>query len=279
MANPIPAESSRQSVTRMQWSSPFPPGISFSGVVEGRADESRAGGGGGVEGPVNEGAADKSTVEEGAADKITAASTRRRLLPEERALLPATVHPRRLLEFTLGRSCARAALASLNPFLWSFPILRTGDRTPCWPVGYVGAITHHKGRAAAAVARRGDYGGLGLDLEAQRAMSDAMRRRLLRPEERARLEGLPQAEAELRAMVVFSAKESIYKCLHPVTGVYLGFQDAEVFDLVEVAPERGALRWRLFKDCGPRFPAGYEGRGAFVLRPGFVLTGVWVAAG
>ncbi|MEE8436440.1 MAG: 4'-phosphopantetheinyl transferase superfamily protein [bacterium] len=263
MADPTLSESSRRSVTRLQWSSPFPPGIAFSGVVESRADESSVGGGG-----VNKGGVDEGEVD----------STRHRLLPEERAILPETVHPRRLLEFTLGRGCARVALASLDPSLGCVPILRSGNRTPRWPEGYVGAITHHKGRAAAAVAREGDYAGLGLDLEARRAMSDGMRRRLLRPEERARLEGLPEAEADLRAMIVFSTKESIYKCLQPVTGIYLGFQDAEVFEVAEDSPGSGTLRWRLRKDCGPRFPAGYEGVGAYALQPGFVLTGVWVAA-
>lgn len=183
------------------------------------------------------------------------------------------------MDFTLGRSCARAALASLDPSLGGLPLLRGGDRTPRWPEGYVGAITHHKGRAATAVARRADYTGIGLDLEAQRPLSAGMRGRLLRPEERARLEGLKGPAAELLAMIVFSAKESIYKCLHPVTGVYLGFQDAEVFDTVETAPDQGTLRWRLDKDCGPRFPAGYEGLGAYALQPGFVLTGLWVPAG
>lgn len=266
MTDPTLTESSRRSAARSRWRSPFPPGIAFSGVVENGGVESSA-----VEGPADSGGANAGEMD----------PARRRLLPEERALLPENVHPRRLLEFTLGRSCARAALASLDPSLGSVPILRTGDRTPRWPGGYVGAITHHKGRAAAAVAREADYAGLGLDLEAQRAMSGGMRRRLLRPEERARLEVLPETEAELRAMVVFSTKESIYKCLHPLTGVYLGFQDAEVFEVAEAAPETGigALRWRLRKDCGGRFPAGYEGVGAYVLRPGFVLTGVWAPAG
>ena len=256
---------------KLQWNSPFPSGIAFSGVVESQADES-----GLSEGGRDENCGDQGRANEGGRDPL-----RHRLLPEERAILPESVHPRRLLEFTLGRGCARSALSSLDPALGSVPILRAGERTPRWPEGYVGAITHHKGRAAAAVAREADYAGVGLDLEARRTMSDGMRRRLLRPEERAGLEGLPQAEADLRAMIVFSTKESIYKCLHPLTGIYLGFQDAEVFDVGQPAPETGlgALRWRLNKECGQRFPAGYEGMGAYVLRPGFVLTGVWVAAG
>lgn len=274
MADPTRAESSGHTVTMPRLSSPFPPGVAFFCAAESRAGQS-----GGVPAGADEDGPHRGGV----------VSTRHRLLPEERALLPDTVHPRRLLEFTLGRGSARAALASFDRSLAGAPLLRTGgntgentaERTPRWPEGYVGAITHHKGRAAAAVARVRDYAGLGLDLEARRAMSDGMRRRLLRPEERAGLAGLTEADAELRAMIIFSAKESIYKCLNPLTGIYLGFQDAEVFEVGEPAPETsiGALRWRLLKQSGPRFSVGYEGVGAYVLRPGIVLTGVWMPAG
>ena len=226
-------------------------------------------------------------------------SARYTLLPGERALLSERAAERRVREFTLGRGCAREALAALDPALGGIPILRIEGRLPRWPEGIVGAITHHKGAAAAAAVWRTRYQGLGLDLEALRPLSEAMRARLLRPEERERLQGRPGGEANREAMVIFSAKESIYKCLQPITGIFLGFQDAEVF---EVEPPRddapAALGWRLLKDCPPRFPAGSQGVGAYRISGGTagggtagsgtvgsgptgggaVLTGVWVAA-
>ncbi len=224
------------------------------------------------------------------------AAGRLALLPAERALLSARAAPRRVLEFTLGRGCARAALAALaapDPRraaeLAATPLLREDARRPRWPAGFVGAITHHRGWAAAAVARAEAYLGIGVDLEAVRAPSPALLRRILRPEERERWEALPAAERPLAFMRLFSAKESLFKALYPHGGVYLGFQDATV----TAAPEPGAapraapqasgsaraLRWRLERDAGPGLPAGSTGEGLALAGAGYVLSGVWLRRG
>lgn len=210
------------------------------------------------------------------------------LLPAERALLAERAAPRRVLEFTLGRGCAHAALAALVPQraaeLAALPIGREDARRPRWPDSIVGAITHHRGQAAAAVAHAADFRGLGVDLEALRTPSAGLLRRILRPEERACLEHLPPAARDEAFMVVFSAKESVFKALYPHTGIYLGFQDATVEPAPDAAggAEDGfralALRWRLQRACGPRYPAGAGGVGRALCRDGLVLTGVWVPA-
>jgi len=212
------------------------------------------------------------------------------LLPEERALLSPRAAPRRVLEFTLGRGCARAALTALAPEraaeLAATPIGREDTRRPRWPAGFVGSITHHRGHALAAVARAADYLGVGVDLEAVRAPSPALVRRILRREERAAWQDLPPETRDLAFTRLFSAKESLFKALYPHTGVYLGFQDAaielqeaveaEVLADVAGTSQRVALRWRLHKACGADFPAGRAGAGAVVSRGGYVLSGVWV---
>jgi 4'-phosphopantetheinyl transferase EntD len=203
-----------------------------------------------------------------------------RLYPQERALLGPGAARKRIMEFTLGRGCARAALARLDPALAGSPILREHGRRPLWPAGVVGAITHHHGQAAAAVAREGAYRGLGLDLEAERAPSEGLLKRILRPEEQRALEALPPAERARRALLIFSAKESIFKALNPIRGIYIGFQDAAVTQIDEPRGQgRGGLRWRLHHGCGADFPAGYEGEGGYARRNGWVMTGVWLNAG
>lgn len=204
------------------------------------------------------------------------------LLGEERALLSLRATPRRLQEFALGRGCARQALAALVPAraveLGATPILREDARRPRWPAGIVGAITHHRGYAAAAVGRAVDFLGLGVDLEAVRAPSPGLVQRILRREEQAAWQELPPETRDEGFMRVFSAKESLFKALYPHTGVYLGFQDASI-ELMEETPEepgRMPLRWRLHADCGPGFPVGREGVGAVLTRGAFVLSGVWV---
>jgi enterobactin synthetase component D / holo-[acyl-carrier protein] synthase len=213
------------------------------------------------------------------------------LLPGERALLSARVTARRLAEFTLGRGCARAALAALAPEraaeLAATPILREDARRPRWPAGFVGSITHHRGLAAAAAARAADYEGLGLDLESVRKPSPELVRRILRPEERAAWQELPPQEWDAAFMRWFSAKESLFKALYPLTGVYLGFQEAAVeeqeAELESEAQEdvpggvaRAILRWRLHKACGPDFPVGRAGPGCVLSQGGAVLSGVWL---
>lgn len=206
--------------------------------------------------------------------------SRFRPLPEERELLAPHAAARRVAEFSLGRGCARAALGRLDPALADAPLLRARGRMPRWPQGYVGAITHHRGHAAAAAARVEDYRGLGLDLETLRPLSQALLRRILRPEEYERLSPMDAARQAVAAMVIFSAKESIFKAVNPIAGAYLGFQDAAIAGIAEAGGgAAGSLSWRLHASCGDEFPAGYEGEGGYVLEGESVLTGVWIGNG
>ena len=221
------------------------------------------------------------------------------LLPGERALLSPGVRAERLREFTAGRVAARQALGRLAPELGAVPIARRGERAPQWPPGIVGAISHHRGLAVAAVARRDALRGLGVDVEGGRVLSGAMQRRVFRPGETAHLAALgaePNAGAVLDpdalALLLFSAKESLFKALHPHTGVFLGFQDARIClhggqqsgqhggqqgELPGDAA-RGALEWELFRDCGPGLPVGFRGPGAWAARGGWLLTACWLDA-
>ena len=210
-----------------------------------------------------------------------------RLHPAESHLLGPNAARKRIEEFTLGRGLAREALGALEPSLAERAIPRTTGRTPRWPEGFVGAITHHRGQAAAVAARAVDYKGLGVDLETRRHPSGALLRRILRPGELEALEGLPERELALRFTLVFSAKESLYKALNPHTGVFLGFQDAEI-----LAPEKlplpetemdvsgsGRFQWRLNVSGGTDYPPGYIGEGGYRVEGESLLTGVWVGRG
>lgn len=201
------------------------------------------------------------------------------LLPQERALLGKAASGRRVKDFTLGRHCAREALARLAgdpPGAGATPVLRAAGRAPLWPAGVVGTITHTGGRAAAAVAAEAGYLGIGLDLERLRRGSPRLARRILRPTERETVHALRDAERDGWVTAIFSAKESIFKALNPATGVFLGFQDAAVE--LESLPETGigAFRWRLHRACGAKLPEGFTGEGRLARRGGHVLTAVWV---
>ncbi|MFC1475832.1 hypothetical protein ACFLQW_02380 [Candidatus Zixiibacteriota bacterium] len=58
----------------------------------------------------------------------------------------------------LGRLCTRKALAQLE--IVNFPILVRSDRTPIWPAGIVGNISHGDDYCGVAVARQREIQGV-----------------------------------------------------------------------------------------------------------------------
>ncbi|MFJ6565969.1 4'-phosphopantetheinyl transferase [Streptomyces sp. NPDC091292] len=151
------------------------------------------------------------------------------LFPEEEALIARAV-PKRRYEFTTARLCAREALARLgHP---AAPILRDPRGAPLWPEGVVGSLTHCAGYRAAAVAHRDDLAALGLDAEPNAPLPDPDTLALVSlAGERERLAGLAAAHAGLGVhwdRLLFSAKESVYKSWYPLTGRWLGFEEADI---------------------------------------------------
>ncbi len=199
------------------------------------------------------------------------------LSPEEEQALGAASSSRRRAQFALGRACAHAALAALEGAS-TVAIGRGDGRLPQWPLGYVGSITHSHERAAAVVAKAAEFRGVGVDLERVRVPSGALLKRVTRPPERERVLALPEPALPLAFTALFAAKESIYKAVNPLTGVYLGFGDAEVQfsgNWADDAP--GAeIEWTLHKDSGPGFPAGMRGAGAWRRNGEWVVAGVWL---
>jgi len=192
------------------------------------------------------------------------------LMPEERSFLARAV-PARVLEFTTGRSCARAALARLG----CPPVaIAVGDeREPLWPPGFIGSITHCKGHCAAAVARRDPrtahaIASLGLDAEPALPLPEDVARMVCSDDEREwieqhRQDGLPWNR------LVFSAKESVFKCIFPIARRFLDFHDTELTFVGEGS----------FQISVPSLPeATTHVRGCHAFREGFILTSaIWLA--
>jgi 4'-phosphopantetheinyl transferase EntD len=175
-------------------------------------------------------------------------------------------------EFALGRACARHALLRLG--IRGEPLLRRADRAPSWPEGIVGSLTHTEGYCAVAVARRGALQALGLDVERERLSARAAQR-VLDAGERERLAALRDPPGCGFETLAFSAKESVFKALHPLSGVRLGFRDAELdFD-----PGRRAFRVRLRGERAAALPGGCLLEGRYAIEEPFVLTSVVVRRG
>ena len=95
-------------------------------------------------------------------------------------------------------------------------------RLPAWPASVVGSIAHTRTLAASIVGRATVHAGIGIDIEAQSAVSPEVAQRVLTPAER---DWLPAPEWRTMA---FSSKEAIYKAAYPLTGEFLGFGDVEL---------------------------------------------------
>ena len=180
------------------------------------------------------------------------------LYPAERAAVAAARRVRRQ-EFTTGRACARRALAGLG--IAPAPLPRGGDGAPVWPPGVVGAITHCAGYRAAAVS--GDLAGLGIDAEPHERLPPEVRHEVCLPEERAALRALDASRPEVHwDRLLFSAKESVYKVWSPLTGQWLGFDEAEITFAEDPATggdgttARGTFLARLRRPAGPFGPQG-----------------------
>lgn len=135
---------------------------------------------------------------------------------------------KRRAEFLSGRSCAHAALMSLDHrFHQISRIAPKADRSPEWPDGVIGSISHSSRRALSAVCEARHLRGIGIDVETLLTSKECSEvEALVMTSDEARcLESLPWQE---RVTTVFSAKESLYKALYPLTGVFLEFSDVVV---------------------------------------------------
>ncbi|MFI7647380.1 4'-phosphopantetheinyl transferase [Micromonospora sp. NPDC049460] len=159
------------------------------------------------------------------------------LLPAERACLSDRAVESRRRDFTAGRVCARRAMAALG--VPPVPVPAAADRSPVWPAGVVGAITHTRDYCAAVAARGAEVRSVGIDAERHKELNSGVRRLICLPEEEDRFARLPAGTSW--PAVVFSAKETIYKVWHPVVGTWLDFHDA----LVELDPDAGTFTARI----------------------------------
>jgi 4'-phosphopantetheinyl transferase EntD len=166
------------------------------------------------------------------------------LYPDEEAAVASAVDKRRR-EFATGRACARAALAELG--LPPVSIVPGPRGAPRWPSGVVGSSTHCAGYRACAVARDREFVTIGLDAEPHDELPHGVLGAVASPGERARVTALAGAMPHLRwDRLLFSAKESVYKAWFPLTGRWLGFEDA----CVDFCPEARTFTARLLVD-GP----------------------------
>ena len=189
------------------------------------------------------------------------------LFPQEAAIVER-VSDKRRREFIAGRECARIALGKLG--VAPAPILIGERGAPQWPPGIVGSITHCDGYRAAVAAHASDVAAIGMDAEPDDPLPRGVLDVISLPAERDRLPALAgEGPAVCWDRLLFSAKESVYKAWFPLTGRWLGFEDAEVTITAD-----GAFTARLLAEPPPPCTASFAGR--WLASGGLILTAIAV---
>lgn len=197
------------------------------------------------------------------------------LFPSEQAEIGRAVEKRRR-EYTSARHCARRAMAQLG--VPAAPVLKGDMGSPQWPGGVVGSMTHCDGYRAAALGFAMQVRSVGIDAEPHAGLPDGVLDATSLPAER---EWLAAAGAD-RATVhfdrlLFCAKEATYKAWFPLTGRWLGFEDAHITFEQNSDGTSGTFHSELLvpgqTHGGPPLSA-FDGR--WLVRDGLILTAIAV---
>jgi 4'-phosphopantetheinyl transferase EntD len=197
-------------------------------------------------------------------------ATTETLFSSERECVAGAVD-RRVREFAAGRMCAHAALRELD--IETAPLLRNQDRTPKWPGGVVGCISHTDNYCVAVVGSDTEFAGIGVDAECVEDITPDIWHLILRPDELLHVAKLVAIEGGRRASLAFSAKEAFYKCQYALARTWLGFGDVAVnivgVDEVEV---------QVAVEGNPRCSAWKPLVGRFRFHDAVVVTGFSIEA-
>ncbi|OZC61086.1 4'-phosphopantetheinyl transferase [Rhodococcus sp. 15-725-2-2b] len=141
------------------------------------------------------------------------------------APLVAKAVDKRKREFTSARHCARVAMEKLG--VEPAPIMRGKSGAPQWPKGVVGSLTHCDGYRGAVLAYSMQVRSVGIDAEPHGPLPDGVLEAVSLPAEREWLEAAGREDIHWDR-VLFCAKEATYKAWEPLTGRWLGFEDAHI---------------------------------------------------
>jgi 4'-phosphopantetheinyl transferase EntD len=87
-------------------------------------------------------------------------------------------------------------------------------------------------------------------------------------EERGKLADLRELDLLKASLLIYSAKECIFKCLYPAVGRFFGFEAASA----EIIPHEKIVRIRLKDDLAPGFGRGLAFNVSYAFMPDHILT-------
>ncbi len=147
--------------------------------------------------------------------------------------------PKRQAEFIAGRTLANVALGKLGFPQTHIPIGK--HRSPVWPIGAIGSISHNASFAVACAKFKGNKSAIGIDIETLFTEPQAIEVQALicHKEDFKWFNNSSLSYMELMTLI-FSVKESLFKAVYPYVQMYLEFQDAKLVDL-NIETSKGCL--------------------------------------
>jgi 4'-phosphopantetheinyl transferase EntD len=176
------------------------------------------------------------------------------LHPQETALISPSAVATKRTSFTLGRNAAAQSLRAIgiDP---APPVLQGRGKNPLWPDQVVGSITHCDPWTICVVAKSSAAKALGVDLEDVRRVQNPDIGEVICT--RSEMEWIAGSQDQVGSLImVFSAKEAMYKAYYPFCRRYFDFTDAELaWD-----PSIGGFRGHLLTDLDKDHPSGHQFR-------------------
>lgn len=190
--------------------------------------------------------------------------------PEEAPAISRAVAARRR-EFAAGRDCARVAMKFLGEATQAVP--SRPDRSPHWPPGLVGSISHDATGCIAMLGRAGKFRSVGVDLEPNIMLPEDLLLEICLPSEMAQLNKASATYRLSMARRIFCAKEAVYKAQYPLTGEIFGFDAVDI----QLNAKTNQFVATITKSVGP-IDAGTRLSGQCGITPDHVLAMVTLGA-
>jgi 4'-phosphopantetheinyl transferase EntD len=165
---------------------------------------------------------------------------------------------KRKSEFIAGRYCAHQSLAP-----WEVPdgIIGIGEgRSPVWPAGIVGSISHCHAYALAVTARSDNLFAIGLDVEdvVSEETRNNIQKAVVNQNEMFLLTG--SSRPDIVFTLIFSMKESFFKAAYPHVKFYFDFP---AISLTHIDWGRGTVLFEVNQQLGTHFGVGSVFSGQF----------------
>ena len=174
----------------------------------------------------------------------------------------------RKAEFLAGRMLAKRLLYDLGSE--ETLVIVNKDRSPTWPIGFLGSISHCRHKIICVGRRSKSSHGIGIDIENIIDIDtySSIKNQIIDSQENELISRLLLPKL-LLATIIFSSKESIFKALYPDVRKYFGFDAVRA---IKLDISNSLVVFKLTKSLNNKFREGFIIKSKFVFTNNEVVT-------